>query len=97
MSKTHSFGLCRSGIGQTPLRWAPAIATIAAVLLAGTAFAADVKIPKSAPLGKCVLPDPDAPLGATAGCRDSTYNFSHHRREAWHRSPSRGGVANAAR
>jgi uncharacterized lipoprotein YbaY len=59
MSKTHSFGLSGS------------IATIAVVLLASAAPAADVKIPAPAALSKCVLPDPDAPLAATARCRDS--------------------------
>ena len=89
MSKTHSFGLCRSGIGHaifergmTPLRWGSAVATIAAVLLAGAAPAADLKILQPASPAKCVLPDLDAPPGATARCRDGTYSFNQNRREA---------------
>src|ERR1700722_16448141 len=89
MSKTHSFGLCRSGIchalferGMTPLRWGSAVATIAAVLLAGAAPAADLKILQPASPAKCVLPDLDAPPGATARCRDGTYSFNQNRREA---------------
>ena len=83
MSKTHSFGLCRSGISHTimtPLRWASASAIIAALFLMSAAPAADVKIPRPAPPAMCVLPDIDAPLGATARCRDGTYSFSQHRR-----------------
>jgi hypothetical protein len=65
MSKAHSFGLSRS-----------IIVTVATVLLASAAPAADVKILQPAALTKCVLPDPDAPLGATARCRDGTYTYS---------------------
>jgi hypothetical protein len=48
-----------------------AVAVIAAVLLASPAPAADVKVPPS----KCTLPDPAAPVGATARRRDGTYSF----------------------
>jgi hypothetical protein len=69
MSKTHSFRLSVS-----------AIATVAVVLLASAAPAADLKMLPPAPLTKCVLPDPDAPLGATVRCRDGTYGFRQNRR-----------------
>jgi hypothetical protein len=70
MSETHSFGLSVS-----------AITTVAVLLLATAAPAAELKIPQLAPLTKCVLPDPDAPLGATVRCRDGTYGFGQQRRE----------------
>ncbi|MGP0093827.1 MAG: DUF3761 domain-containing protein [Xanthobacteraceae bacterium] len=69
MSKTHSFGLSVS-----------TITIVAVVLLASAAPAAELKIPQPAPLARCVLPDPDAPLGATVRCRDGTYGFGQHRR-----------------
>ena len=56
----------------------PAIAFVAAVLLASAAPAADVKVPEL----KCTLLDPAAPVGATARCRDGTYSFSQRQREA---------------
>jgi Protein of unknown function (DUF3761) len=80
MSETHSFG---TRIGHTIsdrvttlLRWA----IITALLLASPAPAADVKIPLPAIPVKCVLPDVDAPLGATARCGDGTYSFCQDRR-----------------
>jgi hypothetical protein len=58
------------------------MATVAAAFLKGAALAADVKKTQPAPPAKCVLPDLDAPLSASARCRDGTYSFSHHPREA---------------
>jgi hypothetical protein len=57
------------------------MATVAAAFLKGAALAADVKKPQPAPPAKCVLPDLDAPLSASARCRDGTYSFSQDRRE----------------
>jgi hypothetical protein len=68
MSKAHSFELSGG-----------AITIVAGVLLASAAPAADVKILPPSALTKCVLPDPEAPLGATARCRDGTYSFGHSR------------------
>jgi uncharacterized protein DUF3761 len=66
MSEAHSFGLSGS-----------AIVTVTVVLFASATPAAEVKLPPPAALTKCVLPDPDAPLAATARCRDGTYSFGH--------------------
>ena len=89
MSRTHSFG---NRIGHTIfervttlLRWA----IITALLLASPAPAADVKIPPPATPVKCTLQDIDAPLGATARCRDGTYSVSQDRRGT---CSSHGGV-----
>jgi hypothetical protein len=89
MSETHSFG---TRFGHTifeRVTTLPRWAIIIALLTASQAPAADVKIPSPLPV-KCVLPDVDAPLGATARCGDGTYIFNQDRRGA---CPNHLGVA----
>jgi hypothetical protein len=90
MSETHSFG---NRIGDTifeRVTTLPRWAIITALLLASPAPAADVKIPPPPLPVKCTLQDIDAPLGATARCRDGTYSISQDRRGT---CSSNGGMA----
>ncbi|MGP0095130.1 MAG: DUF3761 domain-containing protein [Xanthobacteraceae bacterium] len=89
MSKTHSFGTRISHTSFDRVTALSGIATLIALFIASPAPAADVKIPSPLP-AKCVLPDVDAPLGATARCGDGTYSFSKTRRGT---CSSHGGIA----